>query len=168
MKTCIPEFNTHRMLIDYLNKLYIPAYQYGQLLKGDDYKNAKELSSWKRKIRAEWEAVRINTETQYNQGDEIPVDMEIDFTATLFAGDIDPEYLSVELYFARYNIHNEMEGYEIFPMELEKQTLHNTYIYRGKAKLPERGRYDYSIRVIPHNELLAHKHDTALIRWLDN
>ncbi|MFP4461358.1 MAG: alpha-glucan family phosphorylase [Thermotogota bacterium] len=168
MESCIPVFNTHRMLIDYLNKLYIPAFKYGQKIKAEDYKNAKTLSSWKRKIKAEWEAVRINTETQYNQGEEIPVNMEIEFTATLFAGDIDPKHLSVELYFARYNIHNEMEGYDIFPMKMEKQTLHNTYIYRGKAHLHERGRYDYSIRVIPHNELLSHKHDTALIRWLDN
>lgn len=168
MKTCIPEFNTHRMLIDYLNRLYMPAYKFGSLMHEDNYKNAKELSSWKRKIKAEWEAVRINTETYHGGGEEIPVNMDMEFVATVFSGDIDPKYLSVELYFARYNIHNELEDYEVFAMELEKETLHNTFIYRGNAKLPERGSYQYSIRVVPKNDLLPHKHDTSLVRWLDN
>src|SRR6056297_1015237 len=168
MKTNIPRFNTHRMLNDYLNKLYVPANNYGHEIRGNDFKIAKALSVWKRKLNVEWQAVRINTDSMRIEGEEVPVDMDMEFSAKIFTGDIDPEDLKVELYFARYNIHNNMEGYEVFPMELEKETIHNTYIYRGNAKLKERGRYQYSIRVIPENKNLPHKHDTALIKWLEH
>jgi len=168
MKTNIPRFNTHRMLNDYLNKLYVPANNYGHEIRGNDFKIAKALSVWKRKLNGEWQAVRINTDSMRIEGEEVPVDMDMEFSAKIFTGDIDPEDLKVELYFARYNIHNNMEGYEVFPMELEKETIHNTYIYRGNAKLKERGRYQYSIRVIPENKNLPHKHDTALIKWLEH
>ncbi|HRW93239.1 MAG TPA: alpha-glucan family phosphorylase [Thermotogota bacterium] len=167
IKSVVPQFNTHRMLRDYLERLYTPAYTFRKSLREDDFRKAKELSEWKEKIRGEWDAVKVHSSTVRKDGEEIPVSLEVEFSSTVYLGNIDPEDVSVELYFARYNIYNEMEGFETFPMELEQQTLHNTYVFRGTAKLSERGDYRYSIRVVPRHPLLPHPHDMGLCKWLD-
>jgi len=167
IKSNVPVFNTHRMVKDYLEKLYIPAFEYGKKLGNDDYKKAMQLAEWKKKVRTEWDSVRINSNSKREDGEEIPVNYKVDFSATVYLGDISPEDVSVEVYFARYNINDEMENYEVFPLEMERETLHNTYIFKGTVQLEERGRYEYSMRVVPKDSDLPQQHDLGLVRWIE-
>ncbi len=168
MKTVIPAFNTHRMVTDYLNQLYLPADTYARTICGEDLKNAKDLAQWKQKVCTEWPSIKIHSNTKRSEDEEIPADTELEFSATVYLGELDPSEVQVELYFARYNIFDHLEGYETFPMQMEKQTIHHTYIYKGKARLRERGSYAYSMRIIPKHPLLCHPHDLGLVRWIQD
>lgn len=50
-------FTTNRMLTDYLDKYYLPLSERGRGLKEDDFRKAKEIAEWKRRMRREWKNV---------------------------------------------------------------------------------------------------------------
>src|ERR1700749_3702443 len=54
IRTVTPVFNTHRMVKEYAEKVYIPAAKAAQRLSSDNYGAAVELSKWKTKTRKDW------------------------------------------------------------------------------------------------------------------
>jgi starch phosphorylase len=166
MKTVIPQFNTHRMARDYVDQLYFPAYAFGETMQEKRYENGKSIAHWKSHISKEWNAVKIQANSVRRNEEEIPANLELEMSATVYLAEIDPKDVVVELYFERYNVMGELEGTDTFPMCLDMETLHHTYVFKGKFRLSERGNYRYSIRALPHHPALPHKFDTGLVRWI--
>ncbi|MGD9717513.1 MAG: hypothetical protein AB7U26_10600, partial [Sulfuricurvum sp.] len=166
MKTVIPQFNTHRMVKDYLVQLYLPAYAYGTAMEEKRFETGKTVAEWKAHIEREWRAVKIQANSIRRNEEEIPANLELEFSATVYLGEIEPKDVTIEIYFERYNVMGELEGTEIFPMAMDMETLHHTYVFKGKFRLSERGNYKYSIRALPFHPGLPLKFDTGLIRWM--
>jgi len=166
MKTVIPQFNTHRMVRDYLDQLYLPAYSYGAVMEEKRFESGKAVAEWKAHIEREWRAVKIQANSIRRNEEEIPANLELEFSATVYLGEIEPKDVTIEIYFERYNVMGELEGTEIFPMAMDMETLHHTYVFKGKFRLSERGNYKYSIRALPFHPGLPLKFDTGLIRWM--
>ena len=63
MKNCMrklaPVFSTNRMVRDYAEKFYVPAFMRGQLLAADGLKRAIELATAKDSLRHRWGAIKI-------------------------------------------------------------------------------------------------------------
>jgi len=166
MKTVIPQFNTHRMVKDYLVQLYLPAYAYGTAMEEKRFETGKTVAEWKAHIEREWRAVKIQANSIRRNEEEIPANLELEFSATVYLGEIEPKDVTIEIYFERYNVMGELEGAEIFPMAMDMETLHHTYVFKGKFRLSERGNYKYSIRALPFHPGLPLKFDTGLIQWM--
>jgi hypothetical protein len=61
--TLLPRYNSERMVGEYLNKFYAPASERGREFFADGYKVARELASWKRKVRTGWPQVLARAES---------------------------------------------------------------------------------------------------------
>jgi starch phosphorylase len=59
IRTVVPEFNTHRMVREYNEKLYEPAARAHAVLAQNGGKKAVELSRWKDQMRKEWPQITI-------------------------------------------------------------------------------------------------------------
>ncbi|MGB5718943.1 MAG: alpha-glucan family phosphorylase, partial [Gammaproteobacteria bacterium] len=59
MKSCIPNYNSQRMVRDYITNFYAPASRQNRKLCADDYKGARELAAWKAKINSAWQGVSM-------------------------------------------------------------------------------------------------------------
>ncbi|MCW5765692.1 MAG: alpha-glucan family phosphorylase, partial [Phycisphaeraceae bacterium] len=54
-----PRFNTHRMLLDYADKFYVPAHHAAARLAAGGMREARELSEHVDRLRAHWGGVRV-------------------------------------------------------------------------------------------------------------
>src|ERR1700756_4039008 len=59
IRSITPVFNTHRMVKEYTERLYIPAAHSHENFSRDNSQPAAELSQWKTRIRKDWPQVRV-------------------------------------------------------------------------------------------------------------
>ena len=59
IRSVTPVFNTHRMVKEYTERLYIPAAKAHAGIRADGCAAATELSQWKAQMRKDWPQVRI-------------------------------------------------------------------------------------------------------------
>ena len=59
MKSTIPRFNAQRMLMDYIEKLYLPAQEQRRALEANGAEKARNLAQWKHRVREAWSGVSI-------------------------------------------------------------------------------------------------------------
>ncbi|MGD8408366.1 MAG: alpha-glucan family phosphorylase, partial [Thiohalophilus sp.] len=60
MKSCMPRFNSQRMVVDYVKKFYAPARTHSQRLAESDHEPARRLAEWKEKIHHGWKSITID------------------------------------------------------------------------------------------------------------
>ncbi|MBV9007794.1 MAG: alpha-glucan family phosphorylase, partial [Verrucomicrobia bacterium] len=165
IRSVTPVFNTHRMVKEYTERLYIPAARAHRDLVQNDCTAAAELSQWKTRMRKDWPQVRID-EVQVGNADRqnIPVGESLDLCARVHLGGVDPQHVRVEAY------HGETENGGIknpgvTTLNQSGQNGDGTYIYRGSVPATESGAYGFSVRVIPTHPHLQQEHELRLITW---
>jgi phosphorylase/glycogen(starch) synthase len=158
-------FTTNRMLSDYLEKFYIPQAKRTGMLLADDFKVTREIASWKKKIRREWQNISVISRIQPNVSYDLSLTNELKAQVVLNIGDLEPEDIGVEMLFAvtdnKRCLHIR-ETCELNPVEARDGVV----TYRASI-LPERtGMYQIAMRMYPRNPLLPHRQDFGLVRWL--
>ncbi|SEN99508.1 alpha-glucan family phosphorylase [Paenibacillus sp. OV219] len=58
--TLAPAFNTHRMINDYWNKVYVPAMARGKRFASDHFEVASRVAAYKQFVRNNWSGVRVS------------------------------------------------------------------------------------------------------------
>jgi len=158
-------FTTNRMLTDYCNQYYDPQAERTSKLVASDYAVAREIAAWKRNVRRNWQNVEVVSYTQPDTSYTLAPDSFIKAEVVLQLGDLKPEDVGVEMLFT---VTDKKGAYHI----REKVTFECVEFVDGKAKyqasvLPERtGMYQVATRVFPKNDLLPHRQDFPLVKWL--
>ena len=160
MATNGPDYSTDRMVQDYTNELYYPAFKRGKELRASNFEKAKELLSWKNEIKENWNSIRLSSPQKGNLGgfnvkDNIELNVEVDL------GKLDTEDVDVELYLV-----NEYDETIIRKMEIKEKIKDNHYLYKTNLNLEDSGDYKYTFRVIPKQDELSTKHELGLIKWI--
>ena len=164
MKSIMPHFNSQRMVMDYVEKLYSPAKTQYRRLAEDNGGPAYELAQWKRKIADSWHNVSIkridDAPEQIRHGDCLPIKVSVHLNG-LSADDIVVQCLiGTEDEVGKFKIYDcidlghsgESNGKDlVFSLDLE-------------PKLP--GLQYYQLRVYPYHELLSHPFETGCMLWL--
>ena len=162
MKSCIPRFNSARMVMDYVRTLYSPARdQYLRLLE-NNAQPAQQLAAWKQKIRENWSKVRIQRVDGAARA--IQVGEHLDVEVDVFLNGINAEDVAVECLVGqlqedqftvseRYLLHYSGCDGDEHRFQLNLQPKHP-------------GLNHYKIRIYPWNELLSHPFETGYMLWL--
>jgi starch phosphorylase len=165
IRSVTPVFNTHRMVKEYTERLYIPAAKSHEDFSRDNCSAATHLSQWKSKMRKDWPQVRIQ-DVQIGNTDRqnIPVGESLQLSARVHLGAVDPKHVRVEAY------HGESEngGIKNPVVTILAQSSQNgdgSYIYQGLVPASESGAYGFSVRVVPTNPHLMQEHELRLITW---
>jgi starch phosphorylase len=165
IRSVTPVFNTHRMVKEYTERLYIPAAKSHEEFSRDNCQPAAELSQWKSKIRKDWPQVRIYDVQVGNQDRQnIPVGESLQVSARVHLGGVDPRHVRVEAY------HGESEngGIKNPAVTILNENNRNgdgSYIYQGSVPASESGAYGFSVRVVPTHPHLMQTHELRLITW---
>jgi starch phosphorylase len=165
IRSVTPVFNTHRMVKEYTERLYIPAETSYQNFSKDNCAEATALSQWKSKMRKDWPQVLIHDVQIGNQDRQnIPVGESLQLTARVQLGGVDPKHVRVEAY------HGEVENGGVKNPAVT--VLHEagpngdgTYVYQGTVPAAESGAYGFSVRVVPTHPHLMQGHELRLITW---
>lgn len=162
IKSVVPTFSTARMVKDYVNKLYIPAYEYSKDLNANDQKGAKALAEWKDKVTKAWDKVWV---TEINPMDDFTNELNITLNADIDLDGLKPEDVIAEALLVRKG-YEDKEPLAIFELKVSEETSQR-HIYSGVLQIPKGGKYKYGIRVRPTYPLLKTKFEPRLIRWME-
>ncbi len=78
LRTLGPKVLASRMLREYVTRLYMPAALSSRAVDADDFAVARDLAAWKKRVRAEWPALRIDHVEADGVGDAVMQGTPID------------------------------------------------------------------------------------------
>ena len=165
IRSVTPVFNTHRMVMEYTERLYAPAAKAYREFRQNNCAAATGLSEWKTQMRKQWPQVRID-EVHVDNTDRqsIPVGESVQVSARVHLGSVDPQQVRVEAYHGEAE-NGGIKNPAVTRLEQASQNGDGSYIYRGSVPASESGAYGFSIRVIPNHPHLQQDHEMRLITW---
>jgi glycogen phosphorylase len=165
IRSITPVFNTHRMVKEYTERLYLPAAKSHEDFERDNCTAATALSQWKTKMRKDWAQVRIS-DVQVGNPDRqnIPVGDSLQLSARIYLGAVDPKHVRVEAYHGEAE-NGGVKNPSVAALNESQLDGDGSYIYRGTVPATESGAYGVSVRVVPTHPHLMQTHELRLITW---
>lgn len=165
-KEITPHFTMKRMMHDYHRQYYYKLTERHRLLLKDDFRNARMLASWKRRVMMHWDNIAL-LEKSTPDSTISPLNLGENFKAsvTLYAPGFGPDDLGVEVIFGE-KIQDEVKN--IF----YKQRLTVTVLGNGKLRFDctvpttRAGVFDYAFRLFPDHPLLEYRMAFPLVKWI--
>ena len=158
-------FTTNRMLTDYCNQYYAPQAERYSRLAADGAAVAHEIAEWKQFMADEWNNMRIVSYTQPSASYVLSQDNLLISEVVIDMGRIKPEFIGVEMLFTSTDAKGKHHIQEVAPFELV--SFENGIATFRVTVLPERtGMYQVGTRIYPKNDLLPHRQDFPVVKWL--
>jgi glycogen phosphorylase len=164
MKKLAPYFTTRRMVQEYAEKYYIPAYDRIENMLTPDMEPALDYAAWRTGIEKAWTQVQVKKVQVPTQS--IKVDTEVEVTAVVNLGKLTPEDVRVQLYCGHLETNGAIgpDGVGI-DMQPVKSNGSGEYTFKGTVKYPTSGDRGLSVRVLPKHKYLATPFQPGLITW---
>ncbi len=161
-----PHFTMKRMLDDYFDRFYNKLKSRAIYLKEKRYKMAFEVNAWKSKVKSNWDSVEVKS-IKVPDPTVRPLDFGENFVAeiTLLTPGLASGDVGIELLFGR-KLHDKID--EIVFVEKMKLIDSGEGWARYHINVPiyRAGVYDYTFRIYPSSELLPHRQDLPLVKWI--
>jgi len=163
MKSLLPQFNSQRMVMDYVQHFYGPASRQHALYAQEGHAGARILAQWKRRVRENWPQVSLRRldepRTEIRAGTSLPV------RVALTLGALGPDDVRVECIVGLENEHREFIVHSTQTLRAEgKEGAETIFAMDLSPTLP--GLQFYKIRAYPHHKLLSHPFETGYMVWL--
>ena len=162
-----PEFTMNRMLRDYIERYYSRLQTRSQKLKQKDYLLPKEIAHWKHRILTHWKNIRV---VQYDIPDAAREEFVVGQTYTgrvvldldgLEAGEIGVEMVLTNS--TRKKGESKFRGTIDFKCTRREGNITE---YSFSQKVTETGFFDIGFRIYPKHEMIPHRMDFPLVRWI--
>lgn len=163
IRTIVPMFNTHRMLREYVDQMYMPAIRRYRQLAADHYRLAKSLAAWKEELWRQWHEVRILDVVESAAG-PMKVGDVLPLRAKVRLGTVKPEQVSVEIYHGVVGPSGEISGGACVPMKLVA-TEGDALVYEGQVSCATSGQHGYAVHVLPKHPELPDRYEHGLVVW---
>jgi glycogen phosphorylase len=173
-----PRAQASRMIREYVEELYVPAARASAALAGSvmneepetaaagPFAAARELTSWKRRVRQAWPGVRIE-HVEAEDGERGPGDM-LGVRASVALGELSPADVCVEVVCGRVGEDDEILEPEASPLSVDTAATPDGIVrYTGQACLGRPGPFGYTVRVVPAHPLLASTAEMGLVTYPD-
>ncbi len=167
MRTLCPVFNTNRMIYEYTEKFYIPAYNSWKILSEDNFRGVRDFSERFDLISKEWGNVKI-TELTADTSKPAQMGTQIEVMATVYMDGLNPDDVTVEVCHGKLNYKGEIENSTCFAMSSVQNTGKGIYVFRGRVPCLESGKNGFSLRIMPRNTYLTRKLVPGFVKWFEN
>ncbi len=158
-----PKVLASRMVGDYVQRLYLPAFESGTAMNGPGYPGAKELATWLAKVRQGWSSVRVDHVESSGIGDSPQIGEVLHVSAFVSLGDLDPSDVSVEVLHGRVNDSDELTGTASQVLEHTDTYEDGRHRFAGDLTLRRTGAFGYTVRILPRHAGLASTAETGLV-----
>lgn len=163
IRTIGPVFNTYRMVQEYSDRFYIPCSIRRNELMEDDRARALALAAWKRKVREAWPSVAVR-KVAAGETEGLLVGARLPVTAEVALGSLSHTDVTVEIYHGELDPRGRVpRGHAVEMRHVETQG--GVARFEGAVDCQRTGQLGLVVRVIPHHDDLAQKHETTLIVW---
>ena len=166
MKKLGPVFNTQRMVLNYFDKYYLPAFDKKNLLLGKGKEKVKALTEWKDKLKKNWNSIKIISTEAAITNKTVFVNEEYPVNAEIYLGDLTPGDVEVQLYYGPLDKTDNPHFYSTVVMKnSSNKTTNGNYNYVGKIICAKSGQTGFTIRILPKNNLLINQFELGLVSW---
>jgi starch phosphorylase len=149
-------FNTSRMLKEYTQRLYMPAYFQGKKFADNDFKISKEFSRWREILEKNWNSVKIKVIGTQDITNNLLAGTKVEIQSEIYLPGIGPDSIKVEAVVAKID-GQKVAHLKSYDFRLIKEVSPDTYLYSGEIEFDERGTYGYNIRVAAHHNFMPHR-----------
>jgi starch phosphorylase len=163
LRELAPYFNTHRMLIEYTDRMYMPNAVAAMKLAEDRYANGLKYAAWRSKVESAWGKVEIRDVSISSQTVKVGENMQV--TALVKLDQLTPDDVSVEVFYGRLDTRGEFKSGESVPMLASGPGPDGTQRFEASLKYHTSGDRGVSVRVLPKHPLLASPFQPGIIRW---
>ena len=163
MKSTIPRFNSQRMLMDYIGKLYLPAQEQRRALEANGAEKARNLAQWKHRVREAWSGVSIQLMLQPPA--HIFYDEPIVLRVRAKLNGLQADDVRLECLLGR----EEVGGFDVRQRALLQATgeVDGEYTEFAIDLPPElSGLQYYRLRMYPYNDDLSHPFELGCMIWI--
>ena len=170
MKKCLneisPRFTMKRMMDDYFSQYYNKLIERTNWMRANRYKKAFEINAWKTRVRNNWDKVEVKS-LLLPDTNVRPLTFGEQFISeiTLLTPDLEPGDLAIELLFGKKNNDLVDEITSVYKMKLV-DSGDGWVKYYIKVPITRAGVYDFTFRVYPTNNMLPHRQDFPLVKWI--
>ncbi len=166
IKTTGGRYSTSRMVIDYINELYMPLCD----LHREYYQSIEkviEFANWKKDILKNFKNIIITQDrnvdnAKFNAGSQITVKCEVDFGRVL------EDSCEVQVYFGQVQDNGTVRN--VYTEEMQKVGFNEenkTCMYEATIDLDAGGNFGYTFRVVPKHDMLMDPENLDLVKWIE-
>ncbi|HEY2456637.1 MAG TPA: alpha-glucan family phosphorylase [Candidatus Acidoferrum sp.] len=158
-----PEFNMHRMVMQYANEYYLSAHSRHLRLDAGNASLARNFSSWLERIHDAWPRLAVKSVStelgEVELGDKAQVALEV------FLDTLTPDDVSVQILSGRVTASGELENPEITQMTIFESEGDGLYRFHASLSSVKSGLFGYTIRILPHHPDAVTPFLPGLITW---
>jgi starch phosphorylase len=162
LRTLGPKVLATRMVRDYVNGLYTPAAEAGRDVETSSFALARELSAWKKRVRASWETLRIEHVEADGVGDAVMQGSAITVRAYIHLGDLTPDDVDVQAVFGRVDADDCLIEAHHASMTAVASFEGNRWQYGCEVTLAQNGPFGYTVRILPKHAGLSTPQEIGL------
>lgn len=170
IKNCIaqiaPKFTMKRQLDDYREQYYDKLIRRTKMLEFNDFEITRRIAHWKRKIFRGWDSIEVvsvkipdSTVKPLNLGDRYVAEVVLD------VNELSGDDIGIEVLFGQKQNDEVREILYCEEMEMIKSQK-NLVTFRCVIPANRAGVFDYAFRLFPKNNLLPHRQDFNLVKWI--
>lgn len=161
-----PRFTMKRQLDDYRAHYYGPQAKRSATLLSNTFARAKEIASWKELVAERWNGVHLLEKDLFDSDNfSLQIGENLKVRVKIAHNGIPPHQLGLEAVFFKRLSDQELDLR--FHKELKVVESNDYYAVFAGEILPQiTGVYEYGIRLFPKHELMPHKQDISLVKWL--
>jgi starch phosphorylase len=162
--TLVPVFNTNRMVEQYAERCYVPSARRAAKLSADHLRAAKELASWRRRVLADWNQVKVEsvdapTNELMRVGGSFPVKVRVRL------GPFGPDEVEVQLCHGVLDAMGDIAEPLALPLTANGSATNDGVLFTGEVPCRASGQFGFSVRVLPKHTDLPHLFEPGLVTW---
>jgi starch phosphorylase len=164
MKSILPQFNSQRMVMDYVRDFYGPASRQGKILHQAEAAGAKALAQWKTKVLAAWPGVSLRQVHSVPNAIHAGQKLSLELVANL--NGLKPNDVVMECVVGTEDEHRRFIAQNHIPFTAKGHTEQGETLFALNLEPPLPGLQHYQLRMYPHHQMLSHPFETGCMIWL--
>ncbi len=161
-----PRFTMKRMLEDYQHKFYGKLIDRTQMITAGNNKKAADYAIWKAEMKEKWHEIRLE-KLMVPDATRGALTLEDNFSTevTIYTNGIDAANIGVEVLFGKKE--QGMVRKILFSREMPMVKVEGSSAHFAVEIPPfQAGAYNYAFRIFPKHELMPHRQDLCLLKWV--
>lgn len=164
--TIAPHFTNKRMLDDYFRQFYNGLFESAQQMKENEFSKAREMARWKTTMLKGWDSIELHSKRILSNGGK-SILLGEQFVAEIIVdlNELGSSDFGVEVVFAQKDFDGKTEVVKVYEM-VKTNTKNRLVTFTCNIPAQRTGSFNYAFRMFPKHELLPHRQDFGLIKWL--
>lgn len=166
IKTTGGKYSTSRMVVDYINQLYMPLCDLNKK-HFQDLEKVASYEEWKRNLKMNWNRISVSQDKNIDN-EKLIAGSSITVKCQVKLPNISEENIETQVYFGQIQDNGTVKN--VFTQSMKKigeDLEEHVYCYEATIKLTTGGNFGYTFRVVPKHEMLLDQENLNLVKWIE-